>query len=284
MLLGDCNSYSSSSDKFGGSSRGDYSSKPFRNFLSNAAAIELGFHGPQYTWVGRRSGGVHARLRLDQGCCNQEWQETFPNAGIKHLVAPTSDHKPILLDPHFENNNINKPFCFEAMWARDPECFLLSKWNKTSFGQTETKIQELERCIEVIQSKPSSKEALEEEAILMVELEEWQTREELRMKQKSRELWLKEGDRNSKFFHASTLIRRRRNNISDIKLENGQRIYGREDIEKYFEAHFNELYSTSNPAFPADLENLIEPSISAAENAKLLKIPSKEEFKALSLR
>ena len=65
MLLGDCNSHSSSSDKCGGSSRVDSSSKPFRNFLSNAAAIELGFHGPQYTWVGRRSGGVHVRIRLD---------------------------------------------------------------------------------------------------------------------------------------------------------------------------------------------------------------------------
>ena len=98
------------------------------------------------------------------------------------------------------------------------------------------------------------------------------------MKQKSRELWLKEGDRNSKFFHASTLIRRRRNNILEIKLENGERIYGREDIGKYFEEHFNELYSTSNPSFPVDLENLIELSISAAKNTKLLKIPSEEEI------
>ena len=112
----------------------------------------------------------------------------------------------------------------------------------------------------------------------MMELEEWQTKEELRLKQKSPELWLKERDRDSKFFLASTLIRRRRNNVSEINLENGQRIYGREDIEKYFENHFNELYSTSNPSFPDDLENLIEPSISAAENEKLLKIRSEEEI------
>ena len=97
---------------------------------------------------------------------------------------------------------------------------LLSKWNKTSFGETKTKILEIERWIEVIQSKPPSIEALKEEASLMMELEEWQAREEIRLKQKSRELWLKDGDRNSKFFHASTLIRRRRNNISKIKLEN----------------------------------------------------------------
>ena len=70
--------------------------------------------------MGRRSGGVHVRIRSDQGYCNQEWQEMFPNVGIKHLVALTSDHKPILLDTHFENNNINKSFRFEAMWVRDP--------------------------------------------------------------------------------------------------------------------------------------------------------------------
>ena len=112
----------------------------------------------------------------------------------------------------------------------------------------------------------------------MMKLKEWQTREELRLKQKSHELWLKEGDRNSKFFYASTLIRRRNNNISEIKLENGERIYGKEDIEKYFGDHFNELYSTLNPSFLADLENLIEPSIPAVENAKLLKIPLEEEI------
>ena len=141
------------------------------------------------------------------------------------MVAPTSDHKPILLNTHFENNIINKSFRFETMWARDLECeevvdqawrkeftgsygfnlmkkishssFLLSKWNKTSFGETKTKILEIERRIEVIQSKPPSIEALKGEASLMMELEEWQTRGEIRLKQKSRELWLKEGDRNS---------------------------------------------------------------------------------------
>lgn len=60
----------------------------------------------------------------------------FTKAGIKHLVAPASDHKPILLDTHFENNNINKPFRFEAMWVRDPECedVVDQAWRKEFFG------------------------------------------------------------------------------------------------------------------------------------------------------
>ena len=71
-------------------------------------------------------------------------------------------------------------------------------------------------------TKPLSltKENLEYEVALSLELDEWLTKEEMMMKQKSRELWLKEGDMNMRFFHLSTLKRRRKNWITEIKLDN----------------------------------------------------------------
>ena len=132
----------------------------------------------------------------------------------------------------------------------------------------------IEKEIEKQQHSSPSQENLEKEANLLLELEEWQAREDIKWKQKSRELWLKEGDHNSKFFHASTIIRRRKNNIAEIKLENGNYIYEKEDIEKYFEKHSQELYNSSNPNFPRDLENLISPCIEPEENEDLIRIPS----------
>ena len=150
----------------------------------------------------------------------------------------------------------------------------LKRWNKYSYGHVKMRIIAIEKEIEKQQHSSPSQENLEKEANLLLELEEWQAREDIKWKQKSRELWLKEGDHNSKFFHASTIIRRRKNNIAEIKLENGNYIYEKEDIEKYFEKHFQELYNSSNPNFPRDLENLISPCIEPEENEDLIRIPS----------
>ena len=113
------------------------------------------------------------------------------------------------------------------------------------------------------------------EAALSLELDDWLLRDELRLKQKSRDLWLKEGDRNSRFFHLSTLVWRRRNRIEEIKLEDESWINNRSDIQSYFEENFKR---TSEPHVPRDLENLIAPCIFEEENRELCRIPSREEF------
>ena len=81
-------------------------------------------------------------------------------------------------------------------------------------------------------------------------------------KKKSRELWVKEGDRNTKFFHLSTIIRRRKNCISEIKLDDGSWINSRVEIQNYFIDNFKTLYPTSFPPILDDPSNLIEPCVS----------------------
>jgi hypothetical protein len=88
--------------------------------------------------------------------------------------------------------------------------------------------------IEEVRGRDPTRENLELEASLCLELEEWLEKEEIKWKKKSRELWLREGDHNSRFFHLSTIIRRRSNRINEIKLEDGTWLNNREDIGKYF--------------------------------------------------
>lgn len=74
--------------------------------------------------------------------------------------------------------------------------------------------------------------------------------------QKSRELWLKEVDRNSKFFHLSIVIRRRRNNIRAIWIE-GKWIQEEEEIAEFFIKNFQNLFSSNQPSISNDLDELI---------------------------
>ena len=122
-------------------------------------------------------------------------------------------------------------------------------------------------------------ENLELEASLNLELDDWLEREDLKWKQKSRELWAKEGDRNTRFFHLSTLVRRRRNHINEIKLEDGSWINTREEIQNYFNENFKSLSQSECNDVPEDLENLIEPCISMEENEELCRVPSREEIR-----
>uniref|UniRef100_A0A2N9ET81 Reverse transcriptase domain-containing protein n=2 Tax=Fagus sylvatica TaxID=28930 RepID=A0A2N9ET81_FAGSY len=286
LIIGDLNSIYSSEDKRGGSLRGSCSTNWFSDFVAETGALDLGFNGPHFTWSNKREGLANVKERLDRALCDQEWQCLFPKAGIRHLGAPTSDHRPILLDTHLDNGKIVRPFRFEAMWTKDEEssaivekawnlevegsqCFKLAKkikktryelkdWNKAYFGMAQTRIKELEHKIEEIRGLDPTKENLELEAALCLELNDWLEKEEIKWKQKSRELWLREGDRNSKFFHLSTLIRRRCNRINEIKLEDGTWLFGREAIGNYFTNHFKSIYQSVHPQFPQSLEGLIE--------------------------
>ena len=93
-------------------------------------------------------------------------------------------------------------------------------------------------------------------------------------RQKSRESWLKDGDRNSKFFHISAIVRRKKNAIDAIRGEDGEWIVKYSDIKDYLVGNFQHQFTEEPINFPWDLENLISPCISEAENDLLCQIPS----------
>lgn len=67
--------------------------------------------------------------------------------------------------------------------------------------------------------------------------------EELLWYQKSRKKWLTDGDRNTQFFHVSTMSRRKRNKIDRLQTENGEWVENQEGLKilaiKYFESLFS---------------------------------------------
>ena len=235
------------------------------------------------------------------------WRLVFPKATIQHLGAINSDHSSILLDTQPTNHYLPRPFRFEAAWTRDTKCFgiiaeawkeevegsdflklcmkqlntqlALKKWNKDVIGHCQRRIDVLLAKIQEIQKQDCTEENCRKEAHLQADLNEWLLRNEILWKQKSREVWLKEGDKNSKFFHLSTIIRRRRNSIDAVKNDSGEWITDRREIQKHFVEKFKTLFNEEEEEFPKNLENLITPCITEKENMELCRIPIQSEIK-----
>ena len=93
----------------------------FRNCLDKCGLIDLGFHGPRFTWT-KKSPVWQSTIkeRLDRGVANTKWALLFPSVEIHHLPRVKSDHCPILLTTEPPGPKPAKPFRFEHMWLTDP--------------------------------------------------------------------------------------------------------------------------------------------------------------------
>ena len=114
-----------------------------------------------------------------------------------------------------------------------------------------------------------------------VDLSEWLIKSEALWRQKSRELWLKLSDKNSKFFHLSTIIYRQSNNIDALKKEDSSWIQETSQIRAHFRDSFINQFKEEETCFPEHFKHLILPCITEEENESLQSIPSSEEIKAI---
>ena len=93
------------------------------------------------------------------------------------------------------------------------------------------------------ESKEEGKQGYLREKDIFWEIYRENRKEEEEVRLKSRSLWLKAGDKNTSFFHNSMKIRRARNQIEKIQVEN-QEVKGVEELKKAAHEHFKNLLST----------------------------------------
>jgi hypothetical protein len=109
-------------------------------------------------------------------------------------------------------------------------------------------------------------------------VDEYLLQEESLWKSKSRELWLTSVDLNIKFFHTSTLIRRRRNSIDTLHSPQLGLLTNRRAIGDCFVNNFKNLFTSSNPMLPAEFRNIFDCSISDSDNQFLCAMPTDSEI------
>ena len=108
-------------------------------------------------------------------------------------------------------------------------------------------------------------------------LHQWLIRRERVWRQRARTYGFNIKDHNTKFFHASTLFKRKKNEIVQINI-NGRSVHGVANLKSKIRNYFvQRLAQEQKPVFDFNLDN--HPKITEAQAVSLETIPSREDVK-----
>ena len=99
-------------------------------------------------------------------------------------------------------------------------------------------------------------------------------------KQRSRQLWLTLGDKNTGIFHASTKNRRARNRLTTIEDPDGNPAFEDKQITEVIANYYKQIFNSSYPSATEVVNKALTPCITTSTNGKLTSIPSPSEVKS----
>ncbi|XP_057860497.1 uncharacterized protein LOC131069160 [Cryptomeria japonica] len=159
----------------------------------------------------------------------------------------------------------------------------IKDWNvmhfKNIFGEKARIQEEIEQLNKNIVASGMSPLLYDKLKLLNLQLSKILAREESYWRQKSRDLWLSEGDRNTKFFHSSSKLKRLRNWISCIIDSNGNSLVDEDDIAAEAVRFFKSLLTAEPVVVDNEFVNLIPPLVSQEDNKMLMAPFSLAELK-----
>ncbi|XP_074297889.1 uncharacterized protein LOC141628680 [Silene latifolia] len=183
---------------------------------------------------------------IDRAMCNGQWLELFPYAKLLYLEREWSDHAPIklVLNLREKDGGVRRMFRFEKMWVGEEGCeeavvrgvergwgnlltmlsscaSELQEWKKTNIHKIRRLIGQKRKQIAMLNIGGREYGQVMRRRKLVAEVAELSRQEELYWRQRSRALWLKDGDRNTKFFHTCASERKRKNYIGKLIDDNG---------------------------------------------------------------
>ena len=285
-----------SHEKQGGNEFRVHEAEILRKVARDCNFEDLGYIGHDFTWTNNRGGEDNIQERLDRFFATPAWREKFPGSYVTHLPKRKSDHLPLLLcmRGNVEVNNKRRRsrlFRFEEMWLRDEQCedvvgsawhggvdlgsklaqtaSKLNVWGRSKFGDFLKELTECRKKMEQLMKDVQTDDVIAQMKALDCRMDELESREELYWKQRSKQNWLKHGDKNTSFFHAKAKQREHRNNIVTLKDAAGHEYNDEDQITELLASLFEDLFTTSGNVEVEEVIEKVDARISVEQFAQL---------------
>ncbi|XP_042958118.1 uncharacterized protein LOC122293667 [Carya illinoinensis] len=125
----------------------------------------------------------------------------------------------------------------------------LTQWSKKTFDIAKREVCAQMDYISTLQERNTGQlteeiKQAQQEANKLLEVEN------IKWKQRAKQRWLSEGDRNTKYFHQCASDRRKSNVVRKLMDSNGQAVSSKEGICALFQEYFTDIFTSSNPSKP----------------------------------
>ncbi|XP_021970148.1 uncharacterized protein LOC110865195 [Helianthus annuus] len=276
VILGDFNSALNLDDKSMGVSNISAGMREFQDCISEIEVFDINSSGLHYTWSQKPKKGAGLLKKIDRVLGNTPFVDSFPNSVAFFHPYRLSDHCPCLLKIPKPGKSKHRPFKFANFLVYKPGFLKTVKkaWDTNIEGVLQFRVVKklrllknplrallfqqgnLHKKVEVLRSKldaiqrdidssPLNVVLCDQEIKISAEFQEACLDEERFLKQKSKVDWLRAGDANTAFFHASLKCRNHSTRIDVITNSEGVMFEG-ENVSKAIVTHYEKFLGSED--------------------------------------